>query len=515
MRNLYKKGIFTLSLMLGLSAQAQFPAPYCEVTFSEDVEPITLVNFAGINNTSAAALGGPEHEDFTAITGTVTVGETYDITVNGNTGGAWTNYFRVFVDWNQNGDFDDDVYYDLGSLFANDGFGTPLESTIQVPIDALTGTTRMRVIKLYDQYPGTSCVEGDFGQAEDYSLTVVGPPDCTGTPTVGAVTPSVADACPGVPLRLEVDTDFAAALSFQWEVSQDGGATWANFGDPQSYPFYSVFQTEPSTYRVTVTCIASGESVVSSTVTVGQNTVEDCYCTEGFELDCTDNDAILNVSFGSIANPSACGDALTGYSDYTATVAPATVDAGSVVPMSVTVGDGWSFEAVGVWIDSDANGYFSEDEFTSLGVGTNEVLTEDIVIPANAVSGTTRMRVAVFAVGAAQWTWTCPDDANAVGYGEIEDYAVVINNLSAPSFNASQLSVYPNPTNGIVNLQFAQATDINSVSVYSVSGRLVHSQNFSNVSDNYQMNLQNLAEGIYMVKVETPQGSITKKLIKN
>src|SRR5690606_22274430 len=108
MVNFYKKGILTLGLMFGLSAQAQFPAPYCPVSFTSGVEPITLVNFAGINNPSPAAVGGTIYlEDFTAIVGNVTAGVTYPITVNGNTDGTFTNYFRVFVDWNQNGLFDD------------------------------------------------------------------------------------------------------------------------------------------------------------------------------------------------------------------------------------------------------------------------------------------------------------------------------------------------------------------------------------------------------------------------
>ena len=73
-----------------------------------NVEPITLVNFAGINNTTSPVLNGtPSHEDFTSITGNIARGGTYPITLKGNTAGGFTNTFVVFIDWNQNGNFND------------------------------------------------------------------------------------------------------------------------------------------------------------------------------------------------------------------------------------------------------------------------------------------------------------------------------------------------------------------------------------------------------------------------
>lgn len=522
MVNLYKKGIFALSLMFGLSAQAQFPEPYCSVTFTTGIEPITLVNFAGINHPSSATIpGGLPLEDFTAIVGNVMAGETYPITVNGNTDGPFTNYFRVFVDWDQNGLFDDG-HYDLGTINGNDGSGPVLESSIAVPLSAVAGTTRMRVMKRFNAYSTDACQIGaGYGQAEDYTLSVTPATDCTGAPSVGAATASVTTVCGGTPFTLSADVTFAGGLTFQWEVSVDGGNSWTALGAEQTSVNYTVAnQSVASSYRLNATCTFSGESTVSSAVTVGQNEVEDCYCINDIDMNCTDGDVILNVSFGSMTNPSGCGDMLTGYSDYQTSVAPATVDAGEIVPISVTVGPsggGWLFESVGVWIDYNKNGVFEEDEFTDLGTGINETLSGNIEIPATALNGATRMRVIVFAMAPENITWemSCGPTDPLNNFGEMEDYTLVINNLSAPSFNAAQLSVYPNPTNGIVNLKFGQATNISSVSVYSVSGRLVHSQSWNNVSDSYEMNLQNLSEGIYMVKVDTPQGSITKKLIKN
>src|SRR5690606_24932206 len=104
-----KKITFMIMALFAFTAQshAQFPNPYCgPIMWEYDEEPITLVNFAGINNPSPAALAsGIGHEDFTAITANVDTGASYAIVLKGNTGGNWTNYFRVYFDWNQDNDF--------------------------------------------------------------------------------------------------------------------------------------------------------------------------------------------------------------------------------------------------------------------------------------------------------------------------------------------------------------------------------------------------------------------------
>lgn len=155
-------------------------APYCgPLVFSSDVEPITLVNVAGINNASLETIdGSPEHENFISIQGSVSQGETYPITLKGNTGGNWTNRFVVFVDWNQN-----NVLNDEGEVYFGDGLLTIVNSTgldavqavgdIVVPADATLGVTRMRVKKLFGTTSTADpCLGTSYGQAEDYSLLV-------------------------------------------------------------------------------------------------------------------------------------------------------------------------------------------------------------------------------------------------------------------------------------------------------------------------------------------------------
>ncbi len=144
-------------------------------------EPITLVNFAGINNTSGnTPYIGVSHEMFLSQTANVTTGNTYPITIKGNTVGFWTNVFVVFIDWNQNGVLNDagEVYSVTQTLSNSTGLDSQqVTHNISVPTTALPGNTRMRVKKLYDDDEfitdlNNPCVGGVYGQAEDYTVNV-------------------------------------------------------------------------------------------------------------------------------------------------------------------------------------------------------------------------------------------------------------------------------------------------------------------------------------------------------
>ncbi|MBO9662666.1 GEVED domain-containing protein [Dokdonella sp.] len=163
-----------------------FPEPYCVAAFSNAVEPITRVTIGGIDNTSSPTVdGSPALEDFTAIVGSLTRGVAATIAVKGNTAGNFTTYVSAYIDWNHNGSFDSGEGYNIGAIANSTGTdAVQATNTVAVPATALTGNTRMRVIKKYSSsvsYPAACNTEG-WGQAEDYTVTVA---DATSTYTVG------------------------------------------------------------------------------------------------------------------------------------------------------------------------------------------------------------------------------------------------------------------------------------------------------------------------------------------
>jgi len=154
-----------------------FTAPYCGPLEHNIVEPMTNVEFAGFTNRSDAAVGGsPAHEDFTSVVGTVSAGESYEIILEGNTDGeTFENRFAVFIDWNQNDVFDTDEVYAITTIITSSTGedGQQAIQSIEVPVGATVGLTRMRVKKLF----GTTdyldpCIGAFYGQTEEYTLDV-------------------------------------------------------------------------------------------------------------------------------------------------------------------------------------------------------------------------------------------------------------------------------------------------------------------------------------------------------
>lgn len=160
-----------------------FPAPYCAEAFSSNVEPITRVVFAGIDNSSGNVVGPPAsqpaHQDFTAISGTVEVDSSYPITVKGNTDGNFTTAIMAYADWNQNGTFEADERTQVGTITNSTGLDAiEAVGSIAVPAGALPGETRLRIAKKYTgttppTFP-TPCNTAGYGQAEDYTIVVTG-----------------------------------------------------------------------------------------------------------------------------------------------------------------------------------------------------------------------------------------------------------------------------------------------------------------------------------------------------
>ena len=97
-------------------------------------------------------------------------GETveFSVDIEGGTAG-----FRVWVDWNQDGEFDeiDEVAY------ASTGYQNNQTGSITVPSDALEGDTRMRIVSHWSSQTGDvdPCKTGfTYGEFEDYKFTVEG-----------------------------------------------------------------------------------------------------------------------------------------------------------------------------------------------------------------------------------------------------------------------------------------------------------------------------------------------------
>ena len=74
--------------------------------------------------------------------------------------------------------------------------------------------------------------------------------------------------------------------------------------------------------------------------------------------------------------------------------------------------------------------------------------------------------------------------------------------------NGSQVKVYPNPTKHLVNIE---AEDMIEVSVYNALGQCVMQKEVC--GHQTTMDLQNVSEGLYLLRVKTEDGTISKRIV--
>jgi hypothetical protein len=86
--------------------------------------------------------------------------------------------------------------------------------------------------------------------------------------------------------------------------------------------------------------------------------------------------------------------------------------------------------------------------------------------------------------------------------------------LSIKGVDASNFTVYPNPANNILNVSNKANDLINNIQIKDLTGKTVKESNFI-AQSTIQMNIADIAAGVYMMTIKTNQGSITKKIVKN
>jgi hypothetical protein len=79
---------------------------------------------------------------------------------------------------------------------------------------------------------------------------------------------------------------------------------------------------------------------------------------------------------------------------------------------------------------------------------------------------------------------------------------------------SSKFSVYPNPANNVINITNADNMLVNGVTVTDLNGRTVKNVSFEGVAS-AQVNVSDLASGMYILNVTSDKGTATKKFVKN
>ncbi|WP_306565492.1 T9SS type A sorting domain-containing protein [Flavobacterium lindanitolerans] len=86
--------------------------------------------------------------------------------------------------------------------------------------------------------------------------------------------------------------------------------------------------------------------------------------------------------------------------------------------------------------------------------------------------------------------------------------------LSVPEFGDIKMRLYPNPTNGIVTVEFSRDITTEKIEVYSITGQLILSDTNTTTQSSRQFNMERFPSGVYLVKITTAQGTQVKRLMR-
>lgn len=267
---------------------------------------------------------------------------------------------------------------------------------------------------------------------------------------------------------------------------------------------------------------------LTSITSFAQSTNPAPYCAAGFKnvapFDLPDR-LISNVSFGTLANNSGNtrwpGAAYVFYNN----LAIPNIVKGNTTPLTVNYNNNATHRVL-AFIDLNKDNDFNDVGETVMDVifPFNTGTTVNVTIPNTVANGQTRLRVLLYVDDLYTGTngpngpvtpctnVTINGTPEVLAVGETEDYTInIVSNLSLDDFNQDQFSIYPNPSQNVVNIESKNNLIIESVKIVDLSGKLIIEKN----QNTNQVDIENLSNGMYIVEVASEGRIYKKKLIKN
>jgi len=174
-------------------------------------------NYSGI-------VAAPSLTQSSTISGSVTIGFCSGI--------AYSTGFAVYIDYNQNGVFTDagEMVYSPNTTFTPAVGGSAYPFTFTVPAGATLGTTRMRIVDIEStSTPASNATTYQWGETEDYCVTITSAVLCSGTPAPGLTIASPASVSSGVSSILTLTNATAGSgVTYNWQSSATSGGTYVN-----------------------------------------------------------------------------------------------------------------------------------------------------------------------------------------------------------------------------------------------------------------------------------------------
>ncbi|MCJ8163553.1 M4 family metallopeptidase [Pontibacter sp. E15-1] len=461
-------------------------------------EWIAKVQVGSFTNTSGAA----GYSDFTGSTLNLTAGTNYALTLTpGFTATAYSEYWKVWIDYNKDGDFEDagELVYDAGALSK-----TAVTGSIAVS-SAASGTTRMRVSMKYNAAQ-TACETFGYGEVEDYTVSFTAPAAC------------------GVPASLAASNVTATTATLSWasvtgatgysvRLRAVGTTAWTTSTvTGTSSNVSGLTASKQYEFQVSSTCPGGSSAYAASkSFTTAASTLSYC-ASKGSNAS---YEWIDLVQFGGFTNSSGSDG---GYKDNTALTANVARGSSNTIYFSAAFASTAYTEYWKVWLDFNQDGDFDDagEQVVSGSSTSSGTLSATFTIPTTATLGKTRMRVSM-KYNAAQTA------CETFGYGEVEDYSVNITNTFAAVSSAQPLqavalgneaaqevAVYPNPASDYLQLTIPSGHA--TVKVMSMTGAALLQSKVE--GGNGRLDISALPAGIYLLEIHDGQKQMQQRFVK-
>ncbi|MFN6378804.1 MAG: GEVED domain-containing protein [Flavobacteriales bacterium] len=457
---------------------------YCASNGGTADEFINTVVLNTINNTSGNNGG---YANFTSISTTLNTGTAYTFQgTPGFTSTAYNETWRVWIDYNQDLDFDD-----AGELvYTSANTSAAVNGTFTVPSTATLGNTRMRVSMKYNA-AATPCEVFQYGEVEDYTVSIAQGASC-GTPT-GLAVSNVAQTT--------------------------ATASWAALSGATSYSFQ--YKTSAATTWITVTTASTSVSLTGLVASTVYNTRVAAICSG------VTGAVSAQVNFTTLAPVATCTDnfetnntsaqakAIAVNTNITARIGTAT-DVDWFRFSNTTTNRNIRIDLTNLPADYDVR--LLNPSGVQVGISQNSGTAAEAIVFNNGPVGTYRVHVYGYN-GAFNSTlcYTLRASRSGTAFrdgGEAVEEEVMELVASEPM---TELNVFPNPTNDNVDITFMSDEDrVVNVMVYDMTGRMVYNTAVAVISGYNKMNVEMAAyaPGFYTIVLNDGENAVSTKVMK-